>query len=94
MIDELALALGAVRQDLVRHLVGRLLLDDAAAHGAVRYADARVEQAQVVVDLRHGAHRSSAGFCYVVFWSMETAGDRPSMESTSGFSICPRNWRA
>jgi hypothetical protein len=28
------------------------------------------------------------------FWSMEMAGDRPSMKSTSGFCICPRNWRA
>ena len=28
------------------------------------------------------------------FWSMEMAGDRPSMTSTSGLSICPRNWRA
>ena len=25
---------------------------------------------------------------------METAGDRPSMKSTSGLSIWPRNWRA
>ena len=24
----------------------------------------------------------------------QMAGDRPSMESTSGFSISPRNWRA
>ena len=28
------------------------------------------------------------------FWSIEIAGERPSMWSTSGFSICPRNWRA
>jgi hypothetical protein len=28
------------------------------------------------------------------FWSMEMAGDRPSIWSTSGFSICPRNCRA
>jgi hypothetical protein len=28
------------------------------------------------------------------FWSIEMAGDRPSIWSTSGFSICPRNWRA
>jgi hypothetical protein len=28
------------------------------------------------------------------FWSIEMAGESPSMESTSGFSICPRNWRA
>ena len=30
----------------------------------------------------------------VVFWSIEMAGDSPSIESTSGLSICPRNWRA
>src|SRR5262245_40342119 len=30
----------------------------------------------------------------VDFWSMETAGERPSMKSTSGLSICPRNCRA
>src|SRR5205823_8308455 len=28
------------------------------------------------------------------FWSMEMAGDRPSMKSTSGLSIWPRNCRA
>ena len=28
------------------------------------------------------------------FWSMEIAGDRPSIMSTSGLSICPRNCRA
>ena len=30
----------------------------------------------------------------VVFWSIEMAGDRPSIESTSGLSIWPRNCRA
>src|SRR5215475_4376155 len=30
----------------------------------------------------------------VDFWSIETAGERPSMKSTSGLSICPRNCRA
>jgi hypothetical protein len=30
----------------------------------------------------------------VVFWSIEMAGESPSMESTSGFSIICRNWRA
>jgi hypothetical protein len=30
----------------------------------------------------------------VVFWSIEIAGESPSIESTSGFSISPRNWRA
>jgi len=34
------------------------------------------------------------GFLLVVFCSIEMAGERPSIESTSGFSICSRNWRA
>jgi hypothetical protein len=34
------------------------------------------------------------GLREVVFWSIEMAGDRPSMESTSGLSIWPRNCRA
>ncbi len=34
------------------------------------------------------------GLRFVVFWSMDTAGLRPSMKSTSGLSICPRNCRA
>src|SRR5215472_15965299 len=31
------------------------------------------------------------GLRFVDFWSMDTAGDRPSMKSTSGLSIWPRN---
>jgi hypothetical protein len=34
------------------------------------------------------------GFEPVVFCSMEMAGESPSIRSTSGFSICSRNWRA
>src|SRR3712207_8017401 len=34
------------------------------------------------------------GLRLVDFWSIDTAGDRPSMKSTSGLSIWPRNWRA
>src|SRR5690606_10814322 len=34
------------------------------------------------------------GFLLVDFWSIDTAGDSPSMKSTSGLSIWPRNWRA
>ena len=34
------------------------------------------------------------GLWLVVFWSMEMAGDRPVISSTSGFSIMPKNWRA
>src|SRR5213080_414801 len=34
------------------------------------------------------------GLRLVDFWSIDTAGDRPSMKSTSGLSIWPRNCRA
>jgi hypothetical protein len=34
------------------------------------------------------------GLREVVFCSMEMAGDRPSIWSTSGFCIMSRNWRA
>ena len=46
-------------ENLVGDLVRRLALDDAPALGAVRHADARIQQAQVVVDLRDGAHRGA-----------------------------------
>ena len=42
-------------QHLVCDLVRRLALDDTSALGAVRHADAGIEQAQVVIDLRDGA---------------------------------------
>ena len=34
------------------------------------------------------------GLLPAVFCSIEIAGESPSMASTSGFSISPRNWRA
>jgi len=34
------------------------------------------------------------GFFDPDFWSIEMAGERPSMKSTSGLSIWPRNCRA
>ena len=43
-------------EDLVDDLVYGLLADLLTALGAVRYAYARPEQAQIVVDLRHRAH--------------------------------------
>ena len=30
----------------------------------------------------------------IVFWSMEMAGEMPSTDTTSGFSIWSMNWRA
>src|SRR5690606_8603976 len=41
--------------DVFHDLLGRLRLDALTADRAVGDADARVEQAQVVVNLRHGA---------------------------------------
>ena len=34
------------------------------------------------------------GLCEVDFCSIEIAGDKPSIESTSGLSIKDKNWRA
>ena len=47
---------------LVDNLVNSLLLYLLAAFWAVRHADARPQQAQVVVDLRHGADRGARVF--------------------------------
>ncbi|MPM48128.1 hypothetical protein SDC9_94850 [bioreactor metagenome] len=44
-------------QNAVDNLVDRLLCDFAAADGAVRNADAGIEQAQVVVNFGHGPNR-------------------------------------
>ena len=57
--EHLELGLLGQLEDAVDDLVGSLPLDLAAADRAVRDADARVEQAQVVVDLGDGAHRGA-----------------------------------
>ena len=52
------------RHDLVHHLVDRLLMDLFAAFWAVRHADARVKQTQIIVDLgdsADGGTRIAAG---------------------------------
>ena len=54
--DEQSRALGE-EQDLVGDLLDRLLADLAAAIRTVRMPDARIHEAQVVVDLGDGAHR-------------------------------------
>ena len=54
--EDLDLDAAGPGEDDVGDLRGRLLGDVAAAVGAVRRAGARVEQAQVVVDLGDGAH--------------------------------------
>ena len=63
------------------------------ADRAVRRPDAREKQPQVVVDLRGGADGRNADSGRRSS-SIEIAGHSPSIESTSGFSIIPRNWRA
>ena len=55
---------------------------------------ADVGDADAVGGMEQGVICGERGFLLVVFWSIETAGERPSMESRSGLSICPRNMRA
>lgn len=51
------------------------------------------QEPEVVLDLGHRAH-GRAGLWERAFWSIEIAGESPSMKSTSGFCMRPRNWRA
>jgi hypothetical protein len=51
------------------------------------------EQAQVV-EISVMVPTVERGFLLVDFWSIDTAGESPSMKSTSGLSTWPRNWRA
>jgi hypothetical protein len=73
-------------RDPVDDLLRRLPGDDLPAVGAVRHADPGEEGPQVVVDLRDRTD-GRPGFFEADFWSIEIAGDRPSMKSTSGLSI-------
>ena len=81
------------RHDAVDHLRDGLALDRQAGRRRIGDADARPQQAHVVVDLGDGADRR-ARVLQVVFCSIEIAGDSPSIWSTSGFCIISRNWRA
>jgi hypothetical protein len=74
-------------------LGGRLALDRAAAHGAVRLAGAGEQQAQVVVDLGDGPDRRARVVAGRLLVDRDR-GRQPSMASTSGLSMTPRNWRA
>ena len=60
------------RHDAIDHLIDGLTLDDTAADGTVRRAAARVEQAQIVVDLRHRAD----GRTRIVARTLLVDGDR------------------
>ena len=80
--------------DAVGDLLDRLPLNRQTALRAVGLADPRPEQAAGSRRPRSQCRPSSVGCAEVVFWSIEIAGENPSIESTSGFSIRPRNWRA
>ena len=58
----------AQREQLVDDLIYALLADFLAALRAVRHTDARPEQTQVIVDLRHRSHRGARVFggCFLV----------------------------
>ena len=88
-----ARALGQ-RQHPVDHLADGLALDRQAGRRRIGDADAGIEQAHVVVDLGDRADGRARDSRLVVFCSIEMAGDRPSIWSTSGFCIISRNWRA
>ena len=60
--DRASAFIGGEREDVVGHLVGRLLLDDTPALRAMRNAHAREEKAQVIVDFRCGAHGGARVF--------------------------------
>ena len=81
-------------RDPVGDLIGALGRDRDVVLGAVRRPDAGEEEPEVIVDLGDGPDRAGRGFFEVVFCSMEMAGESPSMESTSGLCMTPRNWRA
>ena len=80
--------------ETARHDLGRLANHLAAAVPAIRPADARIQQAQVVVDLG-GRARPSTGDCGCCSsGGSRSPGQMPSIESMSGFSIRSRNCRA
>jgi hypothetical protein len=54
--------------------------------------DPGIHQPEVVVDLGDRADRGAGVLAGPLL--IEMAGERPSIWSTSGFSIWPRNWRA
>ena len=49
---------GALRQfhDLIHHLVHRLFCDDLSTFRTVRNTDSRIQQTEIIVNLRHGSH--------------------------------------
>ena len=79
-------------QHLVHDLLDRLALDGVAV-GAMRDPDPREQQAQVVVDLGDRADRRARVARGALLLDRD-GGGQPVDRSTSGFSICPRNWRA
>lgn len=80
-------------EDVGDDFIGGARLDGASALWAIHLAEAGEEDAQEVVDFSDGADRG-ARLAAVVCCSSEVAGESPSILSTSGLSICGRNWRA
>ena len=78
----------------VDDLLRRLPRDRRAADRAVRPAGAGEEQPQVVVDLGDRADGRARVLRGRLLVDRDRRADRPSMKSTSGLSIWPRNWRA
>jgi len=68
------------------NLIGGLARDRLPAIRAMRRANGAVDYAQVIVNFGDGAD-GGARRARRVFCSMAIAGERPSMESTSGRSI-------
>lgn len=70
--DDLRLGLCRQSKHAIDHLIDGLSLNHLAAVGTVRNAAARIEQAQIVVNLRHGADRTAR----VVARTLLIDGDR------------------
>ena len=69
-----------------------LAFDTLYAEGQRRYVESLSAYARQFLSMM--VPTVERGLCEVAFCSMEMAGDRPSIRSTSGFSISCRNWRA
>ena len=80
-----------IESQTVSQMVDRIMAMDA---GTRLYLLAPIVRGRKGEYRKELAELMKRGFFEVVFCSMEIAGDRPSMESTSGFCISSRNWRA
>ena len=74
----------------VDHLADGLCADRKPGDGGIRHADAGPQQPHILIDFGDGA-TVERGLRLVVFCSIEIAGLKPSICSTSGFCIISRN---